>query len=222
MQISDLFDTHLRDEAVRVLSDEDLLVAAVMITQKNVTDSLQREWLALDVAWFASHADTEAAVAAIARQGRKVLSSSTLFGAFLRVTHYRDPYAMDDRCRRRDSFSDKIAHAVSQPAGPSFLAELCRADARTLSVNFAADARLFNALLPQLSDVSELEPVLASEQLSQFDELVAHLWYLGARNCVIDAAFDLNDTKASRQARQTAARFLKGLGIITAQDAAAR
>lgn len=212
MEISDLFDTHRRDAAVRELPDEDLLVAATIVTQKRPTDANSRDWLALDLAWFALHTEHDATAASIMRQGTSVLSAFALFTAFARVTHFREYEEHHDRLRRTDKLARQVLHVLTQPHGVEIAKELCRVEVqRFCTAGVSAHSGLVSEFLQHLDDPALFTPLLSSEKFADLG-FIERLWELGAREEVIAAAFDVDSTAAMwwhRKARQ----FLEERGI---------
>lgn len=219
MEISDLFDTHRRDAAVRELPDEDLLVAATIVTQKRPTDANLRDWLALDVAWFALHTKHDETAAAIMRQGATVLSVFSLFTAFARVTHFREYEEHHDRLRRTDKLSRQVVHVLAQRHSTAIATELCRVEVeRFCTEGMSAHSGLVSDLMQRLDDPELFTPLLKSEKFADLS-FIKRLWELGAEAAVIEAAFDI-DSGAAMWWHRKAQQFLKERGIK--HDPAAR
>ncbi len=212
MQIADLFDISTRDQAVQELPDEDLVVAAVMMAQADVADSLQRYWLGLDIAWLAVHASSSATVTAIVRQGAGPVKAEGLLKAFARVMEYRSPVVSEyTRLTRTDGNKHVAAYIAEQPNGLAVLAELGRFEAYRMVENAPGGANIgfVQEMLPYINDTHVLERITEGNRLISQQLVVARLWELGAHDIVLRMANDGGDyartTRAARNAAQTLA-----------------
>jgi len=214
MQIADLFDVTTRDQAVQELPDEDLVVAAVMMAQAHVADSLQRDWLGDDIAWLAVHARSAATVTAIVRQGAGPVKAEGLFKAFARVMQYRPPMASEyTRLTRTDGNKPIAAHIAEQPHGLAVLGELGRFEAHRMVEGIPGGANLgfVQEMLPYIDDVHVLERITECNRLISQQLVVARLWELGAHDIVLRMMNDDGDstltTRAARNAAKTLSQF---------------
>ena len=213
MQIADLFDANTRDQAVQELPDEDLLVAAVIMTQRTSTDSLQLDWLGLDIAWLTIHARSEATAVAIVRTGLTAVLAHNLFLAFRRVTHYRQPVMSHSaRLRLADMRAHEAAHIAQQRHGQAVLAELGRYEAhRMVSYSLRTNIGFVQEMLPYIEDVAVLQRITECDRLISQKLVVERMWELGARDVVMSIANEDEDAMFSKKAARKAALEILGV-----------
>ena len=183
MQISDLFDAHRRDEAVRELPDEDLLVAAAILVQNAPPDSMQRSWRAMDLSWYAVHASSEHTVRALVRLGAKHIPESVFVEQYARVTgcpeRYYDPYS------RQDRIAERLAYIETTKYGRAFLTEAANPAAESfLDGTRVGKVSFLHRLVAYLSDIERLLELLQHERFTDQEAAVRRLVALGASDVV--------------------------------------
>ena len=215
MKIADLFDAARRDQAVVELPDEDLIVAATIVTAKSPTDSLTTEWAAMDIAWCALHCERPSSAVSIIRHGTSVLAPREIFEQFVYVTHYRStPVSHSSALRSRQSETPaKVAHAMTQVHGQEVFEELVRVTANMiLSSDQRAGYSWFAELVPHVTDVELLRSLLGCEHFYQLRDVIQRLWDLGETKFI----FDVADSKDPVFRTMTSARREANLFLMTA------
>ncbi len=204
MQIADLFDANTREAAARELTDDDLIIAAVVMTQERTPDARKRDRIGENLAWLALQARSSTTATSITRQALTLVMAENLFQAFRRVTEYRRPTALLSR-RRADIRADEAAHVAATANGPAVLAELGRYEAqRMLHHENGSHIGFVQEMLPYIQDLAVLKGITESARLISQKLVVARIWELGDRDLVASIVhqdeYSMWSTKAARNA----------------------
>jgi hypothetical protein len=186
MKVADLFNPHTRDQAVKVLGDEDLVLATLMQCNENPTCPLQREWLAGDVVWFATHCRDPLSIETIIRTSLTTISIDVVYEAFLKISHYQKP-PRDIRKPARD-VSGEVTHLLAARNGLHLLTALVRYEVAAAAAGVNLSPIAWEYLLRFCQDADLLEEGVSNLDITGSLYLAERLEELGEQHRLVGIA----------------------------------